>query len=264
MRSLAILALCAPAVLGNAVWAQQDTSELFNRAPKGIDDALRARVTEFYQLHVKGDFRRAEALVAEDTKDFFYNHDKPQYLGFEINRIEYSDGYTKAKVMVSVEERVLFPGFNGRVMKIPTPSYWKIEDGKWYWYIDQAKLNETPWGVMKPGPASPDDASPAAILPTLPGTSEEVMNMVRADKSALTLAPGESAQVAIENAMPGPMTLSIEGKLPGIETQFDSATIPAKGKVTLRVKASEGAKDGTITVVASPLGKQMPIKITVK
>ncbi len=258
MRPIAIFALCACAGL-----AQQDTSELFNRAPKSIDDALRARVTEFYQLHVKGDFRRAEALVAEDTKDFFYNHDKPQYLGFEINRIEYSDGYTKAKVTVSVEQRVLFPGFNGRVMKIPVPSYWKIDDGKWCWYVDPAKLNETPWGVMKPGPPS-DDASPAAVMAAMPSTPEEALNMVRADKSALSLAPGESGQVSIENAMPGPMSLTIEGKVPGIEAQLDSTTVPAKGKVTLTVKALDGAKEGTITVVANPLGKSMPIKITVR
>lgn len=263
MRGIAILTLFAAAGGACAGWAQ-DTAELFNRAPKSIDDALRARINEFYELHVKADFRRAEALVAEDTKDYFYNHDKPQYLGFEINRIEYSDGYTKAKATVSVEQRVLFPGFNGRVMKIPTPSYWKIEDGKWYWYIDQAKLNETPFGVMKAGPPAPDDASPTAVMATLPGTPEELMSMVRVDKSALTLSPGESAQVVVENALTGPVSLSIEGKLEGIEARFDSPTAPAKGKATLTVRAVDGAKPGTLTVMASPLGKAMPIKISVR
>src|ERR1039458_2187897 len=40
------------------------------KPPADVDAALRARVLEFFDLHVKGEFRKAEALVAEDTKDF--------------------------------------------------------------------------------------------------------------------------------------------------------------------------------------------------
>ena len=178
MRRTVIFALFAAACFA------QDPSDLFNRAPKNIDDALRARIDEFYQAHIKAEFRKAESLVAEDTKDYFYDHDKPQYLGYEINRIEYSDGYTRAKATISVEERIMFPGFDGKVMKIPTPSYWKIENGKWCWYIDKAKLNETPWGVMKAGPPSAD-GGPASIIPQLPGDTTQLMNKISADKSAV-------------------------------------------------------------------------------
>ena len=38
-----------------------------------VDQALRARIAEFYQDHVGGKFRQAEALVAEETKDYFYS-----------------------------------------------------------------------------------------------------------------------------------------------------------------------------------------------
>jgi hypothetical protein len=259
MRRLAILALIASAAL-----AQQDTSELFNRAPKDIDDALRARIAEFYTLHKTREFRKAEALVAEDTKDFFYNHDKPEVLDFEISRIDYSDGYTRAKATLLVSQRVMFPGFAGKVMKIPTPSYWKLEDGKWCWYVDQAKLNETPFGTMKAGPAVKGDNSVAGILSGMPADTNQLMNMVQADKSALTLAPGESGQVTIANAMRGPMALTIQGKLDGIEATLDSPNAPAVGKAILTVKAGPGAKSGTINVVAAQIGKTMPIRITIK
>jgi hypothetical protein len=258
MRRIAILALFA------SVAAAQDTAELFNRAPKSVDDALRARINEFYQASVKGEFRKAEALVADDTKDFFYDHDKPRMLTYEISRIEYSDGYTRAKATVIEERHVMFPGFAGKAMKIPTPSYWKIEDGKWYWYVDQAKLNETPFGIMKAGPPSADDASPAAILATLPTNPDELMNMVHADKTNVSLTAGASDRVVIDNGMKGPVTLTIQGKLEGVDAVLDRVTVPAGEKATLTLKAAEGAKPGTVTVVASPLGKAIPIRVAVK
>src|SRR6266404_7983471 len=75
----------------------QNTADLFNKPPAEVDQALRARITEFYEYHVKQQFRQAEALVADDSKDFFYSHNKPQYLSFEIVRIEYSKDFTLAK-----------------------------------------------------------------------------------------------------------------------------------------------------------------------
>lgn len=258
MRRIALLALFAAAGLA------QDTAELFNRAPKSVDDALRARIDEFYQFHKNREFRKAEALVAEDTKDFFYDHDKPEVLGFEISRIEYSDGYTRAKATVLVEQRVMFPGFGGKVMKIPTPSYWKIEDGKWCWYVDKEKLNETPFGVMKAGPQASNDSSVAGTMSNLPSTVDELMNQIHADKSALTLSPGETGQVTIDNTLKGPVPLTIQGKVEGIKATLDLPTVPAGGKATLTVKAAEGAKSGTISVVASQIGKTMPIQITIK
>jgi hypothetical protein len=258
MRKIAILALFASCA------AAQEPADLFNRAPKSVDDALRARIDEFYQASVKGEFRKAEALVAEDTKDFFYDHDKPRMLSFEISRIEYSDGFTRAKATILEERHVMFPGFAGKAMKIPTPSYWKIEDGKWCWYVEKDKLNETPFGIMKAGPPTAGDASPEAILSTIPTDPAEMLKLVRADKSAVSLKPGESEQVVIENAMKGPVTVLVQGKLDGIEAAFDRETIPAGGKARLTLKAAEGAQSGKLTVRAMPLGNEMPIQVTVK
>jgi len=66
------------AILSCSAWAQSDNP--FNRPPADVDQALRARITEFFQFHVTGEYRKAEALVAEDTKDYFYDHNKPKYL----------------------------------------------------------------------------------------------------------------------------------------------------------------------------------------
>ena len=72
------------------------------KPPARVDEALRARIKEFYQYHVTEEYRKAEKLVAEDSQDFYYVHNKPHYLNFEITDIEYLDHFTKAKVSAYV------------------------------------------------------------------------------------------------------------------------------------------------------------------
>src|SRR5215467_6968213 len=129
----------------------QNPADLFNRPPADVDEALRARIKEFYQYHVTQEFRKAEKLVAEDTQDFFYDHNKPHYLSFEIRSITYSDDFTKAKAVVICEQFVAMPGFTDKPMQVPTPSTWKVVDGKWYWYVDKKEFDKTPFGTLKAG-----------------------------------------------------------------------------------------------------------------
>src|SRR6516164_2005091 len=139
----------------------QAPADLFNKPPADVDRALRARISEFYQDHVDGKFRQADSLVAEETKDFYFASNKPKYLSFEIQRIDYSEGFTRAKATVLCEQYVMIPGFTDKPMKVPTPSTWKLVDGEWYWYIDPDSLNETPFGKMKAGPG--DSSGPRSL-----------------------------------------------------------------------------------------------------
>src|SRR5215813_4073540 len=139
-----------------AIAAAQDNNP-FNKPAPDVDAALRARIKEFYDYHVRGEFRKADALVAEDTKDYYFNGNKPKYLSYEISRIDYFENFTKAKAVIMCEMYVMMPGFNDKPMKMPTPSAWKLEDGKWYWYVDQKALHDSPWGPMKPGPRPTGD-----------------------------------------------------------------------------------------------------------
>src|SRR5258705_10706026 len=108
-----------------AAFAFAQPNEPFKpRPPAEVDAALRARVQEFFDLHVKGTFRKAEELVAEDTKDFFYTHNKPKYLSCEVSKIDYSENFTKANAVVLCEQYILMPGFTERPLKVPTPSTW--------------------------------------------------------------------------------------------------------------------------------------------
>jgi hypothetical protein len=65
----------------------QGQVDLFQKAPPEVDEALRARVTKFYQAHVDGKYRLADEVVAEDSKDAFFEARKPRYRKFELSRI---------------------------------------------------------------------------------------------------------------------------------------------------------------------------------
>ena len=224
-----------------AVYAQ-NPADLFNKPPADVDRALRARITEFYQYHVKQQFRQAEALVAKDTKEFFYSHNKPQYLSFEIVRIEYSQNFTRAKATMLVEQYVMMPGFADKPIKAPIPSTWKLEGGKWFWYVDPESLRETPFGKMTAGPGGP------AGLPTVLPSVESVMNRIKPDKQGVTLKAGETAEVKFTNSAPGQMDLTVIDIPEGIEAKFDRPRLGANEVAVLTVQAGKNAKSGAISV----------------
>jgi hypothetical protein len=233
------------------------------KPPAKVDAALRARVQEFFDLHVKGQFRKAEELVAEDTKDFFYSGNKPRYLSFEVSRIDYSEKFTRAKVTVVCEQYIMMPGFADRPMKVPTPSTWKLENGKWYWYVDQDALLNTPWGRMKPGPFPEKGAGAPPSLTSIPTSADFLYKLIRLDKTAVQLKAGESAEVTIASGAPGPVMLSVPADLPGIEATLDKGTLPGGGKATLTLRAAQGAKSGVLNIQVEPTMQRLPLQITI-
>ncbi len=240
----------------------QNASEIFNKPPEKVDQALRARITEFYQDHVAGKFREAESMVAEDTKDFFYNTNKPRYLGFSIEKIEYSDNFTKAKATLLCEQRVMFPGFADKPFKIPTPSTWKLVNGQWFWYVDPESIRQSPFGKMTPGTAP--SAGPLPAPGAIPDSSTFIMHQVKPETQAVQLAPGESKEIAIANTAPGPMTVLISSRPPGVEASLSQADVSAQGKTTLTLKAGEHAKSGTLSVTVMQTREVIPIRVTIQ
>ena len=84
----------------------QNASDVFDKAPPAIDEALRARVGKFYRAFVAGKFKQAYLLVADDSQDKFFELSKDEYKSFEIIKINYSENFTKAAVVTAVEERM--------------------------------------------------------------------------------------------------------------------------------------------------------------
>ena len=257
---------CLALVLFAAALFAQNGADPFNRPPAAVDKALRERITEFYQDHVTGQFRNAEQLVAEDTKDFFYSGNKPRYISFEISRIDYSENFTRARVTTLCEQNVVLPGFGG-VFKVPTSSTWKLENGKWYWYVDQSLLRDTPFGRMgaSPSPADGQPAQATALPPVTSMTSADfAFNRIQVDKNSLTLKAGESGQITLANTAPGVMTITCV-KPEGFEATPERVALKAGEKVTVTVKALAGApKTAVLYVKIEPTMEQLVVKVTVE
>ena len=253
MFRLSLLAFLASLALA------QDAQEVFNKPPARVDQALRARITEFYQDHIRKEFRKAEALVAPDTKEFFYSHNKPGYLSCEIRKIAYSDKFKRAKATMACSLYVMVPGFADKPLTVPFASTWKVLNGKWFWYVDMESLRETPFGKMTPGPGS------AGSLPAIiPDNADFVMKLVRADKGSVSLKPGQSDTVTIQNGAPGIMDLSIADTIPGVQATLDHTKMGVGDKAVLTLHAGDTATSGVVSVKVDQTGQIISVQVTVQ
>jgi len=251
-------------LLAAALWAQ-GPSELFEKAPPDVDEALRERVSIFYQAHVDGKFRLADAVVHEDSKDVFFAAEKPRYKGFEIIRISYSDNFTKARVVTAVVTDFAMPGFPSGEARVPVATLWKLDGGEWWWYVEPASQGrETPFGVMKPGPGGSSD-HPFAMLRRLPSV-EEIQGQVSVDRTEVRLSPGGAGEVVVANRMPGPVTLELE--LPvqaGFEAKLERAELKAneQTRILVRAAASAGAGASEFRLRVMPINRLISIRVLV-
>ena len=261
-----MLRLVAASLCAGFLWAQAPKDPAAE-PPAPVDQALRARLSEFFQDYVDGKFRQSEALVAEDSKDFYFTTNKPRILSFEIKNIDYSEDFTRAKAVVLCEMYVPVPGFVNKPLKVPVGGTWKVVDGQWYWYVDESVLRSTPAGESRLGPSTgPPQGAPPPV-PTLDQAKAMLAKMqtqVTADKQSVTLKPGGSAQIVLANGSAGAVTLSIQGAIVGVEAKFDQLAIDSGGKATLRLSANASAQSGTITVEVEPAGQLLQIHVEVR
>ncbi len=256
--------LVSTAASGGAV--AQTPAQRFNKPPANVNDALTARAREFYQDHVDGKYRKAEALVAADSKDGFYAATKPALQSFIISDISYSEKYTKAKVTVVGKMMMTFLGMAGpQLMDVPFPSYWKLEHGKWVWYIYQDASRMTPFGKAngKTGGAEANDPSQAfASAPNL----EMVLNGVKADRKTVTLGKvaGVKDSVTLTNQLAGAVTLAFDqDDYAGLNVKMEPKVLKQGEKAVLSIETG-AAKDyvnRVVRVMVKPSNQTIDIMV---
>jgi hypothetical protein len=245
----------------------QDAS-LFEKAPPDVDEALRARVTQFYQAHVDGKWRAADAVVADDSKDGFLGADKTRCKAFNIVKINYSEEFSKANVLVTCDTELAAAGRRLPV-KAPLSSHWKVIDGKWFWYLIPVDPNVgtlTPFGRMKPGVGT--DGSGAIGDPLKQGpTALEVLSAIHPDKSSVMLSSYQKSEavVTLTNTR-GRAQLSVEPiSIAGLEMSLDATDLKSNesAKLTIRYNPPDQTPKSTqiVRVSVFPSGQVVGIEL---
>jgi hypothetical protein len=227
-RSLLLFLSCALAYSQN--------SNLFDKAPPGVDETLRARVTIFYDAHVSGKFHEALKVVEEDMLDAYLGASNDTYKGCEIGKINYSEAYTKATVVTACKGEYRWHGSHMPVT-IPLISTWRISDGQWFWYHIHETEVETPWGISR---ETPENSTGPAQMPSIPpdpnALARRILSQVSIDTDKIELKGSELSQgeIHVTNQMTGVVTISVD-KLPlaGMNVKIDNPEIPAGGKTTI-------------------------------
>ena len=131
--------------------------------PPEVDQALRAQVTAFLKYQMEGNFRKAYEMVSEDSKDYYMGAPKEKSTSAEIQKIEYSDNFTKA-VVTSPSKQILF--MEAHPVEIPSGRIdrWRLEDGQWKWYHDSSK--DVQMTIIGPQAVAPSAGAPAAATET--------------------------------------------------------------------------------------------------
>ena len=207
----ALAAILAVSAAGQTATTKVSAPNPFAKPPANVDDALKSRVKEFYQDHVTGKYRKAELLVSEESKDGFYAANKPALESFKIGDVVYSESYKKAKVTIVGKMFISFLGMSGpKLMDVPFPSYWKVENGKWAWYIYQDPNRMTPFGRAN-GTSGGASSDPAAAFANAPNVAA-IQSGVKVDRTEVKLpkAGGAKEVVTLANQLQGPVTVALE------------------------------------------------------
>jgi hypothetical protein len=217
---------------------------------------------------VDGKFRAADAFVAEDSKDAFFEADKARCRGFEIMSVRYSENFSRAVVFILCDTDFPMPMSAPVPVKRPLPSQWKTVDGQWFWYTDpvSGQGRVTPFGIMKAQPAG-QPAAPAAPPPVRMDLAT-LSTMVKADKQAVSFDPAVAGveRVVVTSQMPGSVSLALEyARLEGLELKLDRTSLGQGGSAVLAIsyRPLQGRQPSTtpVNIVVSPLDQVIPLQI---
>ena len=185
-------------------------------APPKVEEALRARVGQFYTLFRQGKFRQAEELVAEDSKDTFYMTNKARHLGFEIRSVSFSPGAKDATVLTAL--KMIMPIMGSTPVTIPIATKWRYVEGEWYLYFRQYKPGDTvqtPFGPKK-----------------IPAESERLGILANIEKGPNLASLRRMYQVSAKE-------LRFPSSAPGRITQEITVTNRSKGRLSLERRTKD-------------------------
>ena len=234
-----------------------------------MDAVLRARVNEFYTEQLNHHFRQAEAIVAQESKDYYYESKKPDLKSFEIVKIEYSPGFKNAVVSIRRKVEVLMMGALVP-MQFVDRTNWKIEKGKWCWYIDKSTLLDTPFGPRRQVPTSGVDMPPsgAGAFGSFPTPSAAALRggVVQLDHNQVRLDAfnPQPAVINLRNILPGPVTVTVVSPPAGVTISVVKPSLGPEESTQVVVTPVEDSTEypAEFFLNAQPLNQTIRITIT--
>jgi hypothetical protein len=232
------IALSCFLLLSSVAAFGQDSSELFDKAPPAIDEALRSRVDKFYGAFIAGKFKDAYLLVADDSQDKFFELGKDQYRGCDIIKIRYSENFTKAAVVTACKSDWRWHGAV-TLTTFPLTSNWEVVDGQWYWHYVRPTTASTPFSPsgFVPVPAETKTTDNAGLVPkNIATTAQGILAKVGLDKGSVRLRSYETSQdvVHVRNDMPGEVSLKLDKPdLPGLKVTLGKTDLLAHEETTV-------------------------------
>lgn len=215
------------------------------QAPQDVAQALRERVNQFFQFHMGTVNRRAIDLVAEDTKDYYFSSGKVQFISVKLNELNFSKDLQTAAANLDTTQTWQVQQYSS-VVTTPVVTNWKLEDGKWVFYIDKQQLARftTPMGESAP-PANPTGKLAPEPLLNADGTmnipkdfadpervaaqAQAIMAQAGTNKETVAFVFGQAGedQVTFHNGFNGQVSLQLSGdpRLPGLKIALDKANL---------------------------------------
>ena len=250
------------------VWlAAQGNPDLFTKAPPAIEEALRGRVTAFFEAQQAGKFRQADNYVAEDSKDAYYAAEKPNCKSWKLERLVWEEDFKKARAFTTCDTTMMT--ITGPLsVKMPLTSHWKIVDGQWFWYLPpQPAVRKTPFGEFRPGPDP--KGQPATGLPPKIPTLDEILSQLKLSRNQVAFARGRGGreEVLFTNGSPGPVTLAIDpDPAAGVRATVEKQDLKGGESTKLIFTYTPGPvrlpDEITVALRVEPFTQSMPIKLS--
>ncbi len=246
---LAMLRFTLPLTLFFA-FGPAPAQDLARKAPPEVDDALKSRVAAFYTHFQRGDFRKAEDLLDQESKDLFYNAKKNRIMDFKIQAVDYEEDFQRANVLVVCKTVIQMLG--SEPVNMPLNSDWRFLDGDWWLHLSENRGAE---GADAASPAGPmtfsqdvpqvgsyfRNSPPGAVAkPTI----ESLSQMYRLSTDTLSFPKDSPSPVSrsmqVKSASVGKLTVRrVTRPIKGIEVEIAGAEI-------------EPGDDATITFTYDP------------
>jgi hypothetical protein len=207
-----ILSLFLFLALFRPVFAQ-DAAGASGQAPPDVDQALRARVKQFYQAYLAGKFSEAYPLVEPESQDAFIRSDKLDFKECQTDKIEYSDNFSHAVVTDTCKGVWIWHGHTSP-MAVPVDSHWKLSNNQWLWYYVKPSRVPNPFspsGFTELPPGDTGTNSSATIPRDMHAVALNILSKVNLDKNSVTVRADTTSkdELHVRNDMPGEVTLAI-------------------------------------------------------